>query len=165
MPEGCRDLPPGIRPGPISERESAAPEAISAVGVAGINLLAGLKEMHSSRAGLIVVGLPVRVKLPVSAATGCAEVLSSHSRPRTLEKLHAAITEAVKDTEMQKRWIGQGVVRKPTTRAKFAAIIKSGLAEYRKVVRESSVVAEKPRTGLFMDVWRKGLDRSRTMPS
>ena len=62
--------------------------------------------------------------------------------PRTLDKLHAAITEAVKDPKMQQRWIGQGMVPKPTTRAEFAAIIKSDLAKYQKVMRENNIVAE-----------------------
>jgi hypothetical protein len=31
---------------------------------------------------------------------------------------------------MQHRWIEQGMVPKPTTRAEFAAIIKSDLAKY-----------------------------------
>ena len=61
---------------------------------------------------------------------------------RVLNRLHAAVTESVKDPKMQQRWIAQGMVPKPTTRAEFATIIKSDLAKYQKVVRENNIVAE-----------------------
>ena len=62
--------------------------------------------------------------------------------PKTLEKLHAAITEAVRDPKMQQRWNAQGMVPRATTRAEFAALIKSDLAKYQKVVRENGITAE-----------------------
>ena len=62
--------------------------------------------------------------------------------PKTLDKLHAAITEAVRDPKMQQRWNAQGMVPRATTRAEFAALIKSDLAKYQKVVRENGITAE-----------------------
>ena len=62
--------------------------------------------------------------------------------PRTLDKLHAAITESVRDQKMQQRWLGQGMVPKPTSRAEFAAIVKNDLAKYQKVVKENAITAE-----------------------
>jgi tripartite-type tricarboxylate transporter receptor subunit TctC len=61
---------------------------------------------------------------------------------RVLNKLHAAVTEAVKDPKMQQRWLAQGMVPKPTTRAEFAAIIKSDLAKYQNVVKDNNIQAE-----------------------
>lgn len=61
---------------------------------------------------------------------------------RTLNKLHASITDAVRDPKMQQRWLGQGMVPKPTSRAEFAALIQSDLAKYQKVVKENNIQAE-----------------------
>lgn len=61
---------------------------------------------------------------------------------KTLTKLHTAITEVIRDPKMQQRWIAQGMVPKPTTRAEFAALIKSDLAKYQKVVKENNITAE-----------------------
>jgi tripartite-type tricarboxylate transporter receptor subunit TctC len=62
--------------------------------------------------------------------------------PRVLDKLHTAITAAVRDPAMQQRWLGQGMVPRATTRAEFAALIKADLARYQKVVRDNGIVAE-----------------------
>ncbi len=62
--------------------------------------------------------------------------------PKVLDKLHAAITEAVRDPKMQQRWLGQGMVPHATTRAEFAALIRSDLAKYQKVVKENNITAE-----------------------
>ena len=62
--------------------------------------------------------------------------------PKVLDKLHASITEAVRDPKMQQRWTAQGMVPRATTRAEFAALIKSDLAKYQKVVRENGITAE-----------------------
>ena len=62
--------------------------------------------------------------------------------PKTLDKLNAAITESVRDPKMQQRWLAQGMVPKATTRAEFAALIKSDIAKYQKVVRENNITAE-----------------------
>ena len=62
--------------------------------------------------------------------------------PKVLDKLHASITEAVRDPKMQQRWTAQGMVPRATTRAEFAALIKADLAKYQKVVRENGITAE-----------------------
>ena len=61
---------------------------------------------------------------------------------RTLDKLHAAVTEAVRDPQMRQRWLAQGMVPKPTSRAEFQALIKAELLKWQKVVADNGITVE-----------------------
>ena len=61
---------------------------------------------------------------------------------RVLNQLHTAVTEAIRDPQVQRRWITQGMVPRPTTRAEFAAIIRADLQKWKTVIQESGVKAE-----------------------
>ena len=61
---------------------------------------------------------------------------------RVLNLLHAAVTEAVRDPQVQQRWNAQGMVPKPTSRAEFQALIKADLLKWQKVVSENGITAE-----------------------
>jgi tripartite-type tricarboxylate transporter receptor subunit TctC len=85
-------------------------------------------------------GLPGTADFDVEIWWG---VLAPAKTPeRVLDKVHASITDAVRDPTMQQRWLAQGMVPKATSRAEFAALIKSDLAKYQKVVRDNNVQAE-----------------------
>ena len=62
--------------------------------------------------------------------------------PRVLDKLHAAVTAAIRDPKIRERWLVQGMVPSPTSRAEFQALIKSDLAKWGKVIRDNGITAE-----------------------
>ena len=62
--------------------------------------------------------------------------------PAVLDKLHAAVTAAVRDQKISERWIAQGMVPTTTSRAEFQALIKSELQKWEKVVRENAISVE-----------------------
>ena len=62
--------------------------------------------------------------------------------PRVLDKLHAALTSSMNDPKMRERWLVQGMVPRPTSRAEFQAIIRSDLQKYEKVVRENAITLQ-----------------------
>lgn len=62
--------------------------------------------------------------------------------PRVLDTLHAALTAAIRDPKMQQRWLAQGMVPKPTSRAEFQALIKADLQKWEKVVRENAITVQ-----------------------
>ena len=59
-----------------------------------------------------------------------------------LDKLHAAITAAVRDPKISERWLAQGMVPTTTSRAEFQALIKSDLQKWEKVVKENAISVE-----------------------
>ena len=67
---------------------------------------------------------------------------AANTEPKVLDKRHAAITGAARDPKMKQRWTAQGMLPRSTTRADFAALIKSDLAKSQKVVRENGITAE-----------------------
>ncbi len=62
--------------------------------------------------------------------------------PRLLDKLHAAVTAAVRDPKLRERWLAQGMGPTTTSRAEFQALIKSDLLKWEKVVRDNSITVE-----------------------
>ena len=62
--------------------------------------------------------------------------------PRVLDKLHAAVTAAVRDPKLRERWLAQGMVPTVTSRAEFQALIKSDLQKWEKVVRDNAITVE-----------------------
>ena len=62
--------------------------------------------------------------------------------PRVLDKLHAAVSAVVRDPKLQQRWLAQGMVPRPTTRAEFAALIKADLQKWERVVKDNAITAE-----------------------
>ena len=62
--------------------------------------------------------------------------------PRVLDKLHAAVTAAVRDPKLRDRWLVQGMVPTVTSRAEFQALIKSDLQKWEKVVRDNAITVE-----------------------
>lgn len=60
----------------------------------------------------------------------------------TLDKLHAAVTAAVRDPKISERWLAQGMVPTTTSRAEFQALIKSELQKWEKVVKENAIAVE-----------------------
>ena len=62
--------------------------------------------------------------------------------PRVLDKLHAAVTAAVRDPKLRDRWLVQGMVPTVTSRAEFQALIKSDLLKWEKVVRDNAITVE-----------------------
>jgi tripartite-type tricarboxylate transporter receptor subunit TctC len=62
--------------------------------------------------------------------------------PRVLDKLHAAVTAAVRDPKLRDRWLVQGMVPTTTSRAEFQALIKSDLLKWEKVVRDNAITVE-----------------------
>lgn len=67
---------------------------------------------------------------------------SAKTDPRLLDKLHAAVTAAVRDPKLRERWLAQGMVPTTTSRAEFQALIKSDLLKWEKVVRDNSITVE-----------------------
>ncbi len=64
------------------------------------------------------------------------------TEPAILDKLHAAVTAAVRDPKISERWMVQGMVPTTTSRAEFQALIKSELLKWEKVVRENAITVE-----------------------
>ena len=62
--------------------------------------------------------------------------------PRVLDKLNAALTAAIREPKIQQRWLAQGMVPRPTSRAEFQALIKADLQKWQKVVRENAITVE-----------------------
>ena len=62
--------------------------------------------------------------------------------PRVLDKLHAAVTAAVRNPKLRDRWLVKGMVPATTTRAEFQALIKSDLLKWEKVVRDDAITVE-----------------------
>jgi tripartite-type tricarboxylate transporter receptor subunit TctC len=62
--------------------------------------------------------------------------------PRILDKLHNALTAAIRDPKISQRWLTQGMVPSPTTRAEFQAIIKNDLQKWEKVVRDNKITVQ-----------------------
>ncbi|MGI8931734.1 MAG: Bug family tripartite tricarboxylate transporter substrate binding protein [Sphingomicrobium sp.] len=62
--------------------------------------------------------------------------------PRVLDTLNAAVTAALRDPKMSERWLADGMVPTPTSRAEFQARIKSDLQKWEKVVRENAITVE-----------------------
>ena len=62
--------------------------------------------------------------------------------PRVLDKLQAAIGATVRDAKLQQRWLAQGMVPRPTTRAEFAALIKADLQKWERLVKDNAITAD-----------------------
>ena len=59
-----------------------------------------------------------------------------------LDKLHAAVTAAVRHPKLRERWLAQGMVPTVTSRADFQTLIKSDLRKWEKVVRDNAITVE-----------------------
>lgn len=66
----------------------------------------------------------------------------ARTEPAVLDKLHAAVSAAVRDPKLRERWIAQGMVPTTNSRAEFQSLIRSELQKWDKVVRDNSIKAE-----------------------
>ena len=62
--------------------------------------------------------------------------------PRVLDKLHAAVVQAVADPSLRQRWLAQGMVPSPSSRAEFQALIKADQLKWQKVVADNRITLD-----------------------
>jgi len=62
--------------------------------------------------------------------------------PKTLDQIHKAINEAIKDPENQTKLLAQGLEIKPMSRAQFADIVELDLVKWDKLIRQLNIKAD-----------------------
>ena len=61
---------------------------------------------------------------------------------KTLDQIHSAVNEALKNPENQAKLAGQGLEVKPMTRQQFATMVDSDLDKWSKVIKKLNIKAE-----------------------
>ena len=61
---------------------------------------------------------------------------------KTLDQLHDAVNEALKNPESQTKLAAQGLEVKPMTRQQFANLVESDLDKWSKIIKKLNIKAE-----------------------
>ena len=114
------------------------------------NLASALPQIQAGKLKALAVTTPQRVAalpgVPTMAESGLAGFdvstwfglfAPAGTPPGTIDKLNAAFTSALRTPEMRERLARMGAEPSPNTPAEFAALVKSELAKYQKIVQYS----------------------------
>jgi tripartite-type tricarboxylate transporter receptor subunit TctC len=79
----------------------------------------------------------------IEIATGWFGILSPARTPKTvLSRLHEEIVKAVQSPEIHERFLGQGLDPATSTAEEFAALIKSDMVRWAKVIKDAGLRAQ-----------------------
>ena len=114
------------------------------------NLASALPQIQAGKLKALAVTTPQRVAalpgVPTMAESGLAGFdvstwfglfAPAGTPPATIDKLNAAFTAALRTPEMRERLARMGAEPSPNTPAEFAALVRSELAKYQKIVQYS----------------------------
>ena len=140
--------------------KGAGPALIDVIGgqvaIAVVTTTAALPQARAGKLKVLMVATKERAavmpEVPSSAEVGFPEldivngwfgVLVQSRTPKAIvARLHEETVKALQKPDVQTRFVGAGLDPKPMTPEEFAAVIKSDLARWAKVVKDAGIRAE-----------------------